>query len=186
MNKADMIEQIAQAAEVSKSAAERAVDALVGAVKSSLKKGDMVKAHAFSRTFRLLATGLVAGTASWMYHLWSAGKLVPAGSDPLVAVGWPLAALALMAYTWWHIQTSRTTLTAQGLHQSWMWDKKMELRELAYGRLVRLPGFDWLIAPRLYVRTLLGKFAVFYTANPALLAEFERLIAELKAFRGFR
>ena len=42
MNKADMIEQIAQAAEVSKSAAERAVDALVAAVKSSLKKGDMV------------------------------------------------------------------------------------------------------------------------------------------------
>ena len=37
-----MIEQIAQAAEVSKSAAERAVDALVGAVKSCLKKGDMV------------------------------------------------------------------------------------------------------------------------------------------------
>jgi DNA-binding protein HU-beta len=42
MNKADMIEQIAQAAEVSKSAAERAVDALVAAVKSTLKKGDMV------------------------------------------------------------------------------------------------------------------------------------------------
>jgi DNA-binding protein HU-beta len=42
MNKADMIEQIAQAAEVSKSAAERAVDALVGAVKSTLKRGDMV------------------------------------------------------------------------------------------------------------------------------------------------
>jgi DNA-binding protein HU-beta len=42
MNKADMIEQIAQAAEVSKSAAERAVDAMVGAVKSTLKKGGMV------------------------------------------------------------------------------------------------------------------------------------------------
>ncbi len=37
-----MIEQIAQAAEVSKSAAERAVDAMVAAVKSTLKKGDMV------------------------------------------------------------------------------------------------------------------------------------------------
>ena len=37
-----MIEQIAQAAEVSKSAAERAVDAMIAAVKSSLKKGDMV------------------------------------------------------------------------------------------------------------------------------------------------
>ena len=45
---------------------------------------------------------------------------------------------------------------------------------------------DWLIAPRLYVRTLLGKFAVFYAADPSMLAEFERLLAELKAFRGFR
>jgi DNA-binding protein HU-beta len=42
LNKQDMIEQIAQAAEVSKSAAERAVDALVTAIKTSLKKGDMV------------------------------------------------------------------------------------------------------------------------------------------------
>jgi DNA-binding protein HU-beta len=42
VNKQDMIEQIAQAAEVSKSAAERAVDALVSAIKTSLKKGDMV------------------------------------------------------------------------------------------------------------------------------------------------
>jgi DNA-binding protein HU-beta len=42
VNKQDMVEQIAQAAEVSKSAAERAVDALVTAIKTSLKKGDMV------------------------------------------------------------------------------------------------------------------------------------------------
>jgi len=42
VNKQDMIEQIAQAAEVSKSAAARAVDALVTAIKTSLKKGDMV------------------------------------------------------------------------------------------------------------------------------------------------
>ena len=42
MNKAGMIEQIAQAAEISRSAAERAVDALVAAVKISLRKGDSV------------------------------------------------------------------------------------------------------------------------------------------------
>jgi DNA-binding protein HU-beta len=42
VNKAEMIDHIAQAAEISKSAAERAVDAMVGAIKSSLKKGDMV------------------------------------------------------------------------------------------------------------------------------------------------
>jgi DNA-binding protein HU-beta len=42
LNKSDLIEQIAQAAEISKSAAERAVDALVVAVKTSLKKDEMV------------------------------------------------------------------------------------------------------------------------------------------------
>ena len=42
MNKADLIDQIAQAAEISKSAAERAVDAMIGAVKSSLRKDEMV------------------------------------------------------------------------------------------------------------------------------------------------
>jgi DNA-binding protein HU-beta len=42
MNKAEMIEQIAQSAEISKSAAERAIDAMVVAIKSNLKKGNMV------------------------------------------------------------------------------------------------------------------------------------------------
>ena len=42
MNKAEMIEQIAQAAEIYKSAAERAIDAMVVAVKSNLKKGNVV------------------------------------------------------------------------------------------------------------------------------------------------
>jgi DNA-binding protein HU-beta len=42
VNKAEMIEQIARAAEISKSAAERAIDAMVAAVKSSLRKGNMV------------------------------------------------------------------------------------------------------------------------------------------------
>jgi len=42
MNKADLIDQIAQAAEISKSAAERAVDALISAVKSSLRKDELV------------------------------------------------------------------------------------------------------------------------------------------------
>jgi DNA-binding protein HU-beta len=42
MNKADLVDQIAQAAEISKSAAERAVDAFVVCVKSSLRKEEMV------------------------------------------------------------------------------------------------------------------------------------------------
>ena len=42
VNKAELIDQVAQAAEISKSAAERAVDAFIGAVKSSLRKDEEV------------------------------------------------------------------------------------------------------------------------------------------------
>lgn len=42
MNKSELIDQIAKAADISKAAAARALDAAVGSVKASLKKGDMV------------------------------------------------------------------------------------------------------------------------------------------------
>jgi len=42
LNKSDLIEHIAQAAEISKSAAERAIDALVVSVKTSLRKDEDV------------------------------------------------------------------------------------------------------------------------------------------------
>ncbi|MEZ5614351.1 MAG: HU family DNA-binding protein [Rhodocyclaceae bacterium] len=42
MNKSELIDQIAKSADISKAAAGRAIDATVGAIRSSLKKGGMV------------------------------------------------------------------------------------------------------------------------------------------------
>jgi DNA-binding protein HU-beta len=47
MNKTELIDQIAEAAEISKAAAGRALDATVAAVKLSLKKGDTVSLIGF-------------------------------------------------------------------------------------------------------------------------------------------
>lgn len=88
-----------------------------------------------------------------------------------------------MAYTIGHLVTGKTRLTSQELRQTWIWEKKVELRDLAYAKLIRVPGLDWLIAPRLYVRTLMGKFTVIYACDPAMIEEFKRLSAELKSFR---
>ena len=83
MNKADIIEHIAQSAEVSKSAAERAVDALVGAVKTSLKKGGMVTLVGFgtfyvgkrqARTGRNPRTGATLQIAASRVPKFRAGK----------------------------------------------------------------------------------------------------------------
>ena len=138
---------------------------------------------AFSRTFKLLATVMVLGSAAWLARLWWAGLLART-LGPQAA--WFLAAEAILLWTWWEVLRSRTSVDTQALRQTWMWEKKMDLADLATARLIRVRGLEWLIAPRLYVRTLVGKFAVFYTADPRMTAEFERLIAELKDFRAMR
>lgn len=137
---------------------------------------------AFSLPFKVLATLIVFACAGAFVQLWLSSR----ASGAAAGGGWFIAGLLLMLYTWWHILRSTTRIDEQALYQSWVWDKHMELRELAYGKLIRVRGLEWLIAPRLYVRTLMGKFAVFYAASPEMVAEFERLVNELKAFRSQR
>ena len=61
----------------------------------------------------------------------------------------------------------------------------MRYDELAYAKLIRIRGLEWLLAPRFYVRTLAGKFAVFYVSSAQVQQECQRLSAELSAFRKF-
>lgn len=51
MNKSELIDQIAKSADISKAAAGRALDATVGAIRSSLKKGGMVTLVGFGTFF---------------------------------------------------------------------------------------------------------------------------------------
>ena len=80
---------------------------------------------------------------------------------------------------------SRARLDAHGIHQTWIWDKHMPYDELAYAKLIRVRGLEWFMAPRFYVRSLMGKFAVFYVSDHAVQQECERLSEELAAFRQF-
>ncbi len=147
-------------------------------------KHEPMHSRAFSRSFQALACLIVAGCAYWLFTFWSTGQLsTNKGSVVSQVIYWYLAALALMGYTLWCILTSVTTLTSASLDQSFIWNKHVELRDLAYVKLIRVPSLDWLIAPRLYCRTLLGKFSVYYACDPAMIKELERLRDELKIFR---
>jgi hypothetical protein len=153
--------------------------------------------RAFSMPFRVLATVLVSSVAYWMWSLWQKGLLAAesmasAGTSALktgtffglsTQHGWLIAALLLLVYTLICILTSRTTLSETHVRQTWVWDKQMPLSELAYVKIIRVPGLDWLIAPRLYARSVLGKFNVFYAADPHMISEWQRLQRELEAFR---
>jgi hypothetical protein len=142
--------------------------------------GQEVSGKAFSIPFRILALLLVEGAAWWGYILWSHGKL---GSSVTTSVFWLIAALVLMCVTVYFVFRSVTSISATHLKQSWIWDKEMLVADLAYAKLIRLKGFDWLIAPRLYARTHGGKFASFYAANTGVLLQFELICSKLKSFQ---
>jgi hypothetical protein len=135
--------------------------------------------QAFSGPFKVLALGLLVGLAYWAYQL-HGPQVIQA--DYL----WIWAAWGIMAYTVGHLLMGKTRLTAQTLEQTWIWHKKVELRDLAYVKLIRVPGLDAVIAPRLYARTLMGKFTVIYACSPEMIKEFKRLDTELQTFRALR
>ena len=132
------------------------------------------EAAAFSVSFRVLAWALLIGLGTWML-----GVKQAYGSNAAV---WGMAAWAMMAWTVWNIQRSRTRLSAEGLHQTWIWNKQMAMSDLAYAHLIRVRALDWLIAPRLYVRSLSGRFTVIYCADADMLEDMARLSRELYAF----
>ena len=142
-----------------------------------LVPGQKISGKAFSISFRVLALLLVEGVAWWGYVLWSSGKL---GSSITTSALWLLAALALMCITVFYVFRSETSVTESHLRQSWMWDKEMLVADLAYVKLIRLRGFDWLIAPRLYARSHSGKFTSFYASNAEVLKQFEQISLKLK------
>lgn len=60
MNKQDLVSQVASTADISKSKAAEAVDAVIGAIKASLKKGDDVRLVGFG-TFSVAKRAATTG-----------------------------------------------------------------------------------------------------------------------------
>lgn len=144
--------------------------------------GGRIESSAFSVPFKILAAVLIIPAVAWGWQMWSSGTI----ALTLASSGWLFAALCLMLYTGWYIFNGKTTLDNITLEQTWVWHKRAELRQLAYVKLIRMRGLEWLIAPRLYTKTYSGKLAIFYASSPAMLVEFQRMEAELKALRNRR
>lgn len=130
---------------------------------------------AFSPVFKALAWGISAGLLAWMLRLqlpWGQGATV-----------WAWAAWVLITYTAWTVQRSRLHIRTGWIEQDWIWRRQMAIADLAYLKLIRVRGLEWLMAPRVYARTMQGSFVVFYCADAAVLAELARMTAELNQWR---
>jgi hypothetical protein len=142
---------------------------------------DFIPAHpqhrgpSFGPVFKALAWCMNAALLFWMLRL-----RLPWGQSLTV---WAWAAWAMMFYSTWVVQRSRLRIGDGLIAQDWMWRKQVAICDLASLRLIRVRGLEWLMAPRVYTRTLQGRPMVFYCADPMLLSEFERMGRELASWR---
>lgn len=134
-------------------------------------EGGRVECASYSLVFKGITAAITGSAVLWTWQLWRTGQLAPSSS----MMTWSLAALCMMGLISWHILRGRTTLDASGIEQTWIWRKRVDMQELAYAKLMRVPGLDWLIAPRLYTRTLANKTIIFYVTSPAMLQELKKL-----------
>ena len=143
-------------------------------------RGGVLECASYGPVFKGIALALLGASALWLLQLqpWA-----PAGKTGGLQASWLWLAWGLMATTAWFVCTGRTRLTGSAVEQSWMWPKHLALGELAYAKLIRIRGLEWLIAPRLYTKNFGGKLQVFYAAAPEMLEEFKRLELALAAVR---
>ena len=131
-----------------------------------------MSAKAFGPLFRALTWSILLALAVWIWRLqldWQSSQ------GAWVALAW-----SMLAYMAWHIQRSRIVLDHDKIEQTWMWRRRMALRELAFIKVMRVRGLEFLIAPRIYARNLGSTFAFFYCSDRAMLDEFARLAAALQ------
>jgi len=82
--------------------------------------------------------------------------------------------ITVVAYVW--ILKSRTSIDGQAIEQTWVWKRRILLKDITQAKFIYVPYLSWLIAPRLIVRAGPG-VSVFYSACPAVQHAFTRLMS---------
>jgi hypothetical protein len=119
---------------------------------------------------RALIAVLVIAISLWggKIILYSTQESVHINAWAWLALGYIM--IMYMSITLW---TSQTTLTRVSLKQDWFWRKSVQIDQVSYVRFIRVIGWEWLISPRLLVRSGNGPFIAFYAASPDMWIEFQ-------------
>ena len=126
---------------------------------------------AYSPWFKMLATLVTFALAAYGISF--------ALRFSLIDYGWGVrllfvAAMLMLAFSYYGFLHSVVTIDAQGIRQSWLWNRQAEWSEIRSAKLIGIPLAGWVSPPRLVVRTG-NAFTTFNGGTPELLAEFARI-----------
>lgn len=91
------------------------------------------------------------------------------------ATGLLVGGLLVVALGYWEILTSRTVVGAASIRRRSLWSHEVRFEDIAQVKLVRVPGLDWCVVPRLVVRTRGFGIVTFRAGDARVLEAFRRL-----------
>lgn len=130
-----------------------------------------ISGPAYSSWFKLLATVVSAGlflygtSIALRYPLLQYGL----GVKALLAC----AALMLLLSYYWFLK-STVTIDDQGITQTWIYNRRVEWRDVRSAKMIGIPYLSWLFPPRLVVRTG-NSFSTFNGGTRDVLIEFAKI-----------
>ena len=130
-----------------------------------------VEGPAFPLLIKILASILMLALFFWGYQ---AAQEAFKEFVPWSAVGVVTASLLVCSTVYYWILCSRTSMAQGIIQQTWMWDKRVAIKDVTQVKFIYIPYLSWLIAPRLVVRSGMGVH-VFHAASPEVLQAFAAL-----------
>ena len=133
--------------------------------------GASLSGPAYSPWFKMLATLVTVALAGYGISF--------ALRYALMDYGWGVrllfvAAMLMLAMSYVGFLRSEVTIDAEGIRQTWLWNRQASWSEIRSAKLIGIPLAGWLSPPRLVVRTG-NAFTTFNGGTPELLAEFARI-----------
>ncbi len=130
-----------------------------------------VSGPAYGKGFKLFATFITVVLAGYTLNV--------ALRFPLLQFGLGVKALLagaglMLAVSYYWFLRATTTIDSSGIRQTWLYDKKVEWRDVRGAKLIGIPYLSWLFPPRMVVRTG-NAFVTFNGGSQDVLVEFARI-----------
>ena len=126
---------------------------------------------AYSRWFKLLAT--VVTLALTLYAV-SIVSRFPLAQYSLWVKALLFFGAVMLALSYYWFLRSTVTVDEHGITQSWLYNKRVEWRDVRSAKMIGVPYVSWLFPPRLVVRTGIA-FTTFNGGSRAVLVEFAKI-----------
>lgn len=133
---------------------------------------ESVSGPAFPILIKALSTMMILGMVYWGAGVLREVVWAEVSSGAAVLLG---SAFLITVTAWLWMLKSRTSISHETIEQTWLWHKRVLIKDITQAKLIHVPYLNWLIAPRLIVRAGVG-LNVFYTADPIVLKAFALLV----------